>query len=251
MGIICPGIYYDLSDKEYFTYPALSQSGLKLLAKSPHHYKTDIVKETPAIIFGSALHLRLLEPDKYSERMVEQNLKTPKREDRIIYLHKESIDEIEEMARAAESNQIVRNLLGGGKKEVSIFWESDSAYVRCKGKMDLLDDRNRVIIDFKRCKDASYDGFSKQAASLKYHWQAYWYAEGMRSITGNEYRFIFVCIEPAPAYGVALYMISRQDMEKAQAQIEPLIMQYSYCRSEDHWPSYPDNIQDLYLPKWA
>jgi hypothetical protein len=64
-----------LARQETGTVPALSQSGLKDLAVSPLRYwywwvnpERPIEEETPAMVFGTALHVAVLQPESFEEQ---------------------------------------------------------------------------------------------------------------------------------------------------------------------------------------
>ena len=67
-------IYFEMPAKKYFGIEALSKSGMVDIYQSPHHYKVrhSAKKEpTKSMIFGSALHLAILEPTKYKNHVKE------------------------------------------------------------------------------------------------------------------------------------------------------------------------------------
>lgn len=113
--------------KQYFAIEALNKSGMVELVRSPHHYKTarKVKKEpTKSMIFGSAMHLAILEPEKYKELVQEHSLKTPKiNSNGIISLYGETIAEIDLIAENVQKNAIASGLLNGCQKEVSMFWQ--------------------------------------------------------------------------------------------------------------------------------
>ena len=65
-----PGVYGGIGNEEYHKGPGLSSSDLKLLARSPLHYKTAKAippKETDAMRLGTAVHCAVLEPDRFEK----------------------------------------------------------------------------------------------------------------------------------------------------------------------------------------
>ena len=62
-----PRVYGGIGNEEYHKGPGLSSSDLKLLARSPLHYKTAKAfhpEETNAMRLGTAVHCAILEPDR-------------------------------------------------------------------------------------------------------------------------------------------------------------------------------------------
>lgn len=69
-----PGIYFDMPEEQYHKAPALSSSGIRNLLVSPLDYWTNshlnpayVDEKTPAMILGTAMHRRLLEPDRFAK----------------------------------------------------------------------------------------------------------------------------------------------------------------------------------------
>lgn len=70
-----PGLYKGIPDKVYHDYRgAVSNSMLRHLLRSPAHlaaYLKEPQAATPAMIFGTAYHMAVLEPDRFSEEALE------------------------------------------------------------------------------------------------------------------------------------------------------------------------------------
>ena len=68
---IAPGIYYDLSNRDYHRDDSISKSGLDLIDENPSQLiwsknaPRDVEKEKP-LDFGTAVHTLLLEPEKFN-----------------------------------------------------------------------------------------------------------------------------------------------------------------------------------------
>ena len=249
------GIYYDMPSKKYFAAHGLSNSGMKDFAISPHHYKIyrRIKKDpTPSMIFGSAMHLAILEPGRFDDMIFEHGYKTSKlNDDGQIFLHRDVIVEIKKIASTIKIHPIANGLLNG-PKEISLFWKDPDLDIMCKARLDCLNLDHNLIIDLKYCRDASPKAFAKQAANLKYHWQAYWYLTVTELLLQREnMQFIFICIEGDPTYAIAIYLVTPQALLKAEDSIMEQKNIYANCLWEDTWPGYPEEIQELYLPAWA
>ncbi|MHB1086746.1 MAG: PD-(D/E)XK nuclease-like domain-containing protein, partial [Minisyncoccota bacterium] len=67
-----PGIYFNLAEDEYHADPALGSSSIKAIAVDEFEYQFDHLygddQDTDALIFGSALHARILEGREAFER---------------------------------------------------------------------------------------------------------------------------------------------------------------------------------------
>lgn len=67
---------HEIKDWEYHERPSVSWSQLKEFIKSPRHFKAQFERKkgaTPAMEYGSLLHLLALQPEEYLRRMVEDS----------------------------------------------------------------------------------------------------------------------------------------------------------------------------------
>ena len=139
-----PGIYPNLSHEDYHKDPALSKGMLDKLAISAAHYKAAMEEEiepTPVMIFGSAFHCAVLEPDRYQKEYVSMPKDLNKRnkegkafieenKDKIV-LSLDDAQAIESMRKAINNNVTARSLLSKGQSEVSYFWKHRLGFM-CK-----------------------------------------------------------------------------------------------------------------------
>ena len=59
---------YDLTQREYREFPAISTSDIKQVLDNPYKFKIGMeVEETPAMKLGSLVHLLVLESQKFNE----------------------------------------------------------------------------------------------------------------------------------------------------------------------------------------
>jgi len=63
-------IITDFSREDYDNIDALNYSRLKLILQSPRKYQLNAVKETEAMMIGTALHMAYLEPGKFKDKYV-------------------------------------------------------------------------------------------------------------------------------------------------------------------------------------
>ena len=256
-----PGIYPNLLNENYHKDPALSKGMLDKLAISAAHYKAAMEEKsepTPAMMFGSAFHCAVLEPDRYKKEYISM----PKGVDKRAKEGKEFIREfdlthkilsfddaqtIESMISATNNNVTARSLLSKGESEVSYFWKHRLGFM-CKCRPDHRQDD--ILIDVKTTIDASLNRFPKSIADFKYHWQGAWYLEGVRTNGIDVKYFLIIAIEKTPPYAVAIYRVSPQDIYLAEEEIKPLLDYYVECEATNTWPAYPDKVQAIDLPAW-
>lgn len=249
---------------------ALSYSGIKNMAQNPAYFlwkrKQKVISD--ALEFGKAFHCRVLEPEKFDDQVVvftdgktRQSQKyekfhfLPENKDRIILLEKEQ-DKLEIMANAvladgSYSKEIIQ--APGNLFEQRIDWEDIESEIPCKGFLDIHNPMNRIIADLKSVQSAEPETFSKQCANNGYHQQAAFYADGINTIEDtDEYeKFLFICVEKAAPYQVAVYETDTQFIEVGRARNRPLIDLFAKCLKNNHWPAYPNHAVTLELPRWA
>lgn len=271
----------DLSNDEYHgNKDYISASGLKLIKKSPLHFKEHVTVETEALLFGSAYHTYILEPEVFEkEYFVFDPLKRPDPSKNFnatvnkdwknnIYLQyrnvisKEQFDQIRSMKDRLFKNIYARNLLKKGIAEQSFIFDAitfEGKDIGIKIRPDYIKDKKRVIVDLKTCQDASENGFQKQAAQYDYHIQAALYCDMMEQYTGDKmpWSFIFIAQEKAYPYAYGIYEASPQFISQGRYEYEQLILLYQQCKDNNHYPGYQvfvENkfgIKEISLPPWA
>jgi len=265
---IVPGVYESMTEGEYHTGPgreALSKSLLMELARSPLHCKQamDAPREpSAAMTFGTAVHCAILEPERF------QKTYAPFEGDRRTKVGKDAYQKIMDagqtplslsdweviqgMAEAVREHALCAELLSQGQPEVSLFWKAPIWEVMCKCRADFLNPHRQVIVDLKTTTDASPGAFGRDAARYRYHWQAYWYTTGAEAVLGpGAWRFIFLAIEKTEPFGIGLYELPPEALQVAREQIRPLVATFWNCIAQQAWSGYSDQVETLYLPKWA
>jgi hypothetical protein len=266
--IMEPGIY-KLTNDEYHDQEALNKSGLVQLAKSPAHfnewYHSPNEEPTNAMVIGTATHTAILEPDKYDQSIIIAPQKIDKRTKKgkaewatfekkakgKIILTQDEANAIEGMKNSVYNNITAYDYLLEGIPEQSVFFNDPVHNFLCKVRPDWCTNFKEVV-DIKTCLDAGYDAFSRAIANFKYHWQAWYYLQGISAVTGVEHtKFIFIAVEKDPPYAVAVYEATKDMLKTAKKQIAPLLDIYGECLKTDAWPCYKDELQQIELPRWA
>lgn len=259
---------FEMSNEEYHSQPGLNKSGIVQIAKSPAHYlewyHAPEEEPTRAMVTGTALHTAVLEPHKYDQSIliapqVDKRTKNGKAEWESfqeeakgkIILTQDEADSITGMKASVLNNMTAYDLLLEGKAEQSVFFKDPDYDFLCKVRPDWVTPE-REVADIKTCMDASYDAFSRTVANYKYHWQALFYLNGLTAVTGTDHHtFIFIAVEKDPPYAVAVYKATKDMLNIARKQMEPVLAVYAECLTTDVWPGYQDTLQPLELPRWA
>lgn len=222
-----PGIYYDLSNEEYHSDPAISNSDIKKILKSPLEYWTHswmnpnrpVRTVTSAMAMGTALHSYILERDKFFDEYAvlpnkleidsefyeleskkddfKDNFELPKTKTAktFKYIGNKTILKdaeytlVKNMSDYLNSLPVVSDVFKNGKSEVSIFWRDEETGLMCKCRPDYLS--SRFVIDYK-----SINNIEKISSSIidgDYYIQQAYYMEGLRQngLTPEYFIFLF------------------------------------------------------------
>lgn len=241
----------------YDTAPGIRRSDLWIINKTPYHfrYRMDHEKEqTKAMLFGSAIHAYILEPDTFRQQYAiapdcDRRTKDGKEEwADFLDLCAEtgadpiSIDEmqtINEMAAVLKTNPLAVQLLTG-KHEQEFYWTDDLTGERCKCKVDCITtwDGQDWIVDYKTTESCEDGHFERSVAKYGYQFQAGMYCEGVFQSTLTEHRFAFVAQEKSAPYAVRVYLCDPEWVLRGYDKFRELIGIYHQCNETGFWPGY-------------
>jgi hypothetical protein len=257
-----PGIH-DLSMIDYHgDNSALSKGGLKTFSSCPARYRyqrDNPAESTDAMRVGSAFHCLATEPEtfedlyvvwtegrRYGKKWNEFREQAGSRE----IITAEQFESVNLMVNELKNHPLYEKLLTGGIPERSFFWNING--VLCKCRPDYLPGDGVVTGLKTSAQNVDHDTFSRIAYNLKYHWEAAWYLNGVTACTNSLHnRYVFFCVEQNPPYLVAAYEMSETAIDLAWNEINPLLEMYIKCLTKNFWPGYPEEIQELELPRWA
>lgn len=264
-----------LSNAEYHQHPALSRSALKYMERSPYHFwyqylsgkAGDPPPPTPAMAFGTAVHMAVLEPELFLETYAEApSLPKTTKAGKDAWaeakatgkelLSKQDMQMIEEIHIALYNHPAAkRALTAPGINEATFIGECPITGLQLKCRPDRLLE-NGVVIDLKTTQDASASAFSKACANLGYHIQAAFYIHVLHNITGTRPKgFAFLTVEKSAPYGVQLFRCSDSMLAHGHAQMMTQLEELKACKdkygTEEPWPGYSEKTVLLDLPSWA
>jgi len=280
-----PGIHEGVPAEVYHRKElgVVNCGALKELAKTPAHYRAWLASEddgdTPAKLFGRALHCAVLEPELFeatyilarehpfsrvSDRL--RNAKKPSQGtlDAIAYWdawevemggkievsHDDAIT-LHGMQAAVFAHPIAGKLFTGGVAESTAIWTDPEHALLCKARMDYYVASRGLVIDLKSTEDASESGFARSVATYRYHVQHAHYASAFQSL-GHELRaFLFVAVEKTPPYAVNVHCIDADAEARGMELRDRDMAKLNQCLQTDTWPGYEPTIHTLSLPRWA
>ncbi len=237
--------------------------------RSPAHAKWSMEHfdshKTPAMIFGQAVHVRLLEPHLYFNKVAvlpdaDGRTKEGKAAKAMflaahagkIAISAQDFEAIEQIAARIFTNDNAARLISGGKAEHSLFWKDERTGVHCKARLDYARFDADTIIDVKTTENAGLVAFEKSIANFSYHRQAAYYTQGAAKILGRPIpNFVFIAIEKEPPFEFGLYRLHDAAMERGQQDVELALDRIAECQKSGQWPGYGEEIQNIAIPSWA
>ena len=251
-------ILRNLPGAEYFALPRVSKSALDKLARSPAHMRAPSVEETRAMRIGKALHALALEgiaplvrPEFSGKGSVAARAEWDAAHEGQTILSEDEAAQVHGMAAHIAMHPVAGPALrrADGIAEVSILWTCEQTGALCKSRLDWL--LPGIILDIKTTADARPDAFARSVATYRYEVQAAFYLQAAASAGVPAEHFIFVVVENAPPYAVALYQLDDAALEQGRRLYLRDLETYQRCAERDEWPAYPTDIQTLSLPRWA
>lgn len=252
----------------YDRITAVNWSTLKVLGKSPAHYRDALMNkgsDSDARQRGRATHTAVFEFDRYaSEYVVWEDRRAGKEWEAFSALnsHREILtakmnENAVAVSRAVRASGMAAPYVTNGKAEVTLRWEHVSPAVPgfeqyrldCKARLDFVNALG--IADLKTTKDASPTGFARECARYEYHVQAAWYVDGYEAMTGLRVPYVLVAVEPAAPHVVQVYRVPDELLNEGRARYRQLLDTLNVCRRDSAWPGYATTPIDLHLPRWA
>ena len=132
--------------------------------------------------------------------------------------------------------------------EVSIAWTDPLTGLRCKGRLDKLNDP--LIVDLKTTS-RSVAEFERDVAAYAYDVQAAFYIDGLTTLIGNyDYRFGIVAVERNAPHAVRAAELHEDAVDAGRTKYRRAMRLIAACRQKNRWPG-PDDPQCWTLPTYA
>ena len=220
--------YYGSFGKQY-----LSNSDIQTLLSNPLALHKDRSMSS-AFLVGGYFHTAILEPDKLKKYKV---IKSSSRNTKIykelsggeMCLLQDEVDRIEVMLDKINSNKICIDLIRNGNVEYEKPGITELFGNKWKGKADIVNHDDKVIIDLKTTNNL--DAFRFSAKKYNYDSQAYIYSH----LFG--YEFMFIAIDKN-THQIGLFDCSTEFLERGQYKVEKASEVYDlFYKSEDFDPN--------------
>ena len=219
--------YYGKFGKQY-----LSNSDISTLLKNPLALHTP-QKTIPAFLVGGYFHTAILEPDKLKNfKIVQSTTRNTKAYKEIsngeLCLLQQEVDQIELMVDKMMSNTVCKDLITNGEVEYEIPGIKEIEGKMWKGKADIVNHSERLVIDLKTTNDI--EKFRYSASKYNYDSQAFIYNQ----LFG--YDMLFMVIDKN-THQIKICECSSSFYEKGQRKVQEAVAQYElFFESKDFDP---------------
>lgn len=266
-----------MTREAYDRLEAWNFSRLRVLAKSPKHFAHAIKygsSDSAARKFGRVVHLAVLEPDAFEDRIAVWDQKVagkkskkgeppPPPSDKIAPRNGKvwddfqaananreivTIDERNEamgIANALHEDEHAAPLLSGGQSEVSIGWEFGGYGLKCR--IDLV--TPKYIIELKKTRNASPAAFQWDAEAYQYHAQAAWQLDGFVLATGQQREHRIIAVEDSAPYVSQVYFYTAEEIAAGRAEYQRWLTIFEECQRSNNWRGYSYGPCPLRLPR--
>lgn len=261
--IISPCYVANMPSDIYHAHDSISNSGLKLVNRSPAHFKFPPERvETRNKILGSALHMACLEPDLFyktytllrnaKDRVCAEYKDAKKIHGEEFVLVSSECTKIEGIMNSLHSNFEIRNLLEQpGHNELSGFAKDPETGVICRHRFDKLTS-SAIAVDLKTTVDARKHAFSRAIFNYGYHVQNAFYNDQHKWITGADLEgFFFVAVESESPFACKMYELDLDSFEAGRDSYRKNLNIYAYCKEQNEWPAYDSALDEIRIPRWA
>ena len=190
-------------------------------------------KESSAFLVGKYFHTAILEPDKLKSFNI---IKSTTRNTKVykdlsggeLCLLQHEVDKIEAMTDVIMQNTVCRDLIRGANVEYEQPSITELFGNKWKGKADIVNHDDKVIVDLKTTADINK--FKSSAYRYNYDSQAYIYQQ----LFG--YEFIFIVIDKN-SNQIGIFDCSNEFLDRGQLKVEKASEIYDlFYKTEDFDP---------------
>lgn len=286
------GIHLDVPFSDYLAIDAVSNSGdLSRVRRSAAYYHAMKGKDTggssPAMRVGSLVNDFVLVPHLALSRFVVAGdcgatLKNGNEcgnagrvvvdgesycgkhapdsaPDDMILVTEEQVRRAQDMADAVLDDEDAAALLNRcGLREVTMLWTDRATGLRCKGRVDAIEDgtvnpfRLPAMLDLKKSMYAHPDRFPSEVMRRGYHQQLAFYDSGYHTITGLHTEPYIVAVNDQKGddvHEVGTYQIIADAIEAGRDANRKALAFIKKCQDEGRYPGF--GARPMSIPAWA
>jgi exodeoxyribonuclease VIII len=211
---------------------------------------------------GTAIHARILEPDKYQQDyfvLPQFSDKLKGKFDRDDYLkanaHRTRLDPgtanlIEEISNAIEKKPFINRILTHSDKEVevSVFWTDPETGIKFKVRLDLVLASLGLIVDLKTTTSCDKWHFKRQCQKLHYDLSAYMYRHIAEQVMGRRFEFSFLAIGKSHPLDSVIFKPPEEMFMDGKRKFDLFRTRILDCINSNQWPGADNGSGYVDLP---
>jgi hypothetical protein len=262
------GFHASIDEQAYHGHQgSLSQSGAKVILRSPRHFKHYLEHPVYKTVFdfGTAAHALVLGvgAEITVHEYDAEAVKSPKatnawkaqqaavRAAGGVLLLPDEYATVQAMADELSGHTMAARLLSDGEAEVSAFAVDEPTGVLRRARFDWLGPA--VLSDYKTAVSSDPNEFLRAAVKLKYHMQAAWYLDLAAQLDHPAPAFAFIVQEKEPPYVVTVIELPEELVDRGRDLNRRALERFRDCTDAGLWPGYIADhlVATPAAPAWA
>ena len=266
-----PGIYEGVPFDQYRRIRALNASSMKWGRVSMKHLHAAVNGEitgtdSEAKKFGRAVHLRILEPERYKRDIIIQGRccaatrsgnqctstgrywldgdwfcgthRAPDATEQPDAITREQADLAEQIAYQVNWPQC------DGRTELTLIAEWGG--VLCKARLDWID--RECILDLKTCEAGAVGNDDCERSIVAYDWhiQAFWYRSMWEQLTGESLPFRWLFVEKSAPFDSNLIEADDESLQIAEIEVRRTLDQWRECVRAGRFPGVAEGRDEVF-----
>lgn len=243
----------DFTGLEYNQIPAIRNSELTYLDRSPAHWKAwrdGKTKEPEVFLTGRILHTAILEREKFNKMFViKQDNRT--KEGKLFnqsneaegkfLVSQEDLSMIAQISLNLSKDKLIKKMFADAIIEKDFLFSYK--HLTCKAKPDLLKPK-KFMLDLKFVVDASPYTFIRKAGIYNYDRQASFYRLALQAhnLASPKMKFYLLAIEKTPPYAHSLIEISQGVMKQGLEKVNLLLQKYKDTVAKGIYTGYENTV---------
>lgn len=277
------GLVEGLSNDDYHAAVGYSSSQVRKFGEqSPLHYwwetegqaqakaeageEEEEDEESADLIFGTATHAAVMEPDLFSDvyrkfpmpfnartkagRAYRDEFIAQCKSDGKIALSADDMAACWAIRKRIHGHPVASAFFRDGAAEQSYFTLDKSLGVVKKCRPDYLN--GLALTDLKTAKSANKRVFFRDAVDKGYDLAVPWYLDILEELYGEAPKnFVWVVAEKKPPYALGIYYAQPDDIARARITMRRWFERLVECRRTNHWPDWAEEVQPFEVPRYV
>ena len=252
-----------LSEPDYHSHAALSQSGAKTLLQSPARFNYERTHPCPpstamehgtiahGLVLGSGPRIVALDFPDWRTKAAQLAAELAREVGDVPVLAKDYARIVAMAAKLREHTLAMELLAAATIKESSIFATCPVTGVPMRGRADAL--TPTLILDYKTTAKPDARAFGKSASDYGYHVQAGWYLDLLEYLGQPRDGFAFIVQSKTPPYEVAVVELVPSAVNYGRELGVIARERFRDCTASGLWPGAvdPRAVLVVDLPPWG